>query len=265
MAAAKYSFKEALKNKKLQLGFWQSLASTSTSEISAQIGFDWLLIDGEHAPNDIADITNLLRVVDPSDSHAVVRVVAGIPHIIKQVLDAGAQSILVPMVDTADQARELVRAVRYPPDGIRGAALVTRAAQYGHTDSYASTANDQICLLVQAESKTAIENLDEICAVEGVDGVFIGPFDLAASMGFINDPNNKAVQDTIEQAILKIVASGKAAGILMLDETRAKKYIEMGALFVAVGTDVSTFSNATKKLLANYRGSNFSSDGNSVY
>ena len=265
MAAAKYSFKEALKNKKLQLGFWQSLASTSTSEISAQIGFDWLLIDGEHAPNDIADITNLLRVVDPSDSHAVVRVVAGIPHIIKQVLDAGAKSILVPMVDTADQARELVRAVRYPPDGIRGAALVTRAAQYGHTDSYASTANDQICLLVQAESKTAIENLDEICAVEGVDGVFIGPFDLAASMGFINDPNNKAVQDTIEQAILKIVASGKAAGILMLDETRAKKYIEMGALFVAVGTDVSTFSNATKKLLANYRGSNFSSDGNSVY
>ena len=143
--------------------------------------------------------------------------------------------------------------------------MVTRAAQYGHTDSYASTANDQICLLVQAESKTAIENLDEICAVEGVDGVFIGPFDLAASMGFINDPNNKAVQDTIEQAILKIVASGKAAGILMLDETRAKKYIEMGALFVAVGTDVSTFSNATKKLLANYRGSNFSSDGNSVY
>ena len=125
MAAAKNSFKEALKNKKLQLGFWQSLASTSTSEISAQIGFDWLLIDGEHAPNDIADITNLLRVVDPSDSHAVVRVVAGIPHIIKQVLDAGAQSILVPMVDTADQARELVRAVRYPPDGIRGAALVT--------------------------------------------------------------------------------------------------------------------------------------------
>ena len=265
MAAAKNSFKEALKNKKLQLGFWQSLASTSTSEISAQIGFDWLLIDGEHAPNDIADITNLLRVVDPSDSHAVVRVVAGIPHIIKQVLDAGAQSILVPMVDTADQARELVRAVRYPPDGIRGAAFGTRAAQYGHTDSYASTANDQICLLVQAESKTAIENLDEICAVEGVDGVFIGPFDLAASMGFIYDPNNKAVQDTIEQAILKIVASGKAAGILMLDETRAKKYIEMGALFVAVGTDVSTFSNATKKLLANYRGSNFSSDGNSVY
>ena len=265
MAAAKNRFKEALKNKKLQLGFWQSLASTSTSEISAQIGFDWLLIDGEHAPNDIADITNLLRVVDPSDSHAVVRVVAGIPHIIKQVLDVGAQSILVPMVDTADQARELVRAVRYPPDGIRGAALVTRAAQYGHTDSYASTANDQICLLVQAESKTAIENLDEICAVEGVDGVFIGPFDLAASMGFINDPNNKAVQDTIEQAILKIVASGKAAGILMLDETRAKKYIEMGALFVAVGTDVSTFSNATKKLLANYRGSNFSPNSNSVY
>ena len=265
MPATKNRFKEALKNKKLQLGFWQSLASTSTSEISAQIGFDWLLIDGEHAPNDISYITNLLRVIDPSDSHAVVRVVAGMPHIIKQVLDVGAQSILVPMVDTAHQAREMVQAVRYPPDGIRGAALVTRAAQYGHTDNYAPTANDQICLLVQAESKTAIENLDEICAVEGVDGVFIGPFDLAASMGFINDPNNKAVQDTIEQAIIKIVASGKAAGILMLDEIRAKKYIEMGALFVAVGTDVSTFSNATKKLLANYRGSNLNSVSNSVY
>ena len=120
-------------------------------------------------------------------------------------------------------------------------------------------------MLVQAESKTAVDNLDEICAVEGIDGVFIGPFDLAASMGFIHDPNNEVVQKTIEQAISKIVSSGKAAGILMLDEIRAKKYIEMGALFVAVGTDVSTFSNATKKLLANYRGSNFSPDSNSVY
>ena len=265
MAAPRNKFKETLKKKKMQLGFWQSLASTSTCEISAQIGFDWLLIDGEHAPNDIANIADLLRVIDPSDSQAVVRVVAGIPHIIKQVLDAGAQSILVPMVDTAEQAREMVRAVRYPPDGIRGAALVTRAAQYGNVENYAPTANDEICLLVQAESKTAIENLDEICAVEGLDGVFIGPFDLAASMGFIHDPNNEVVQKTIEQAISKIVSSGKAAGILMLDEIRAKKYIEMGALFVAVGTDVSTFSNATKKLLANYRGSNFSPNSNSVY
>jgi len=265
MAAPKNKFKEALKSKKLQLGFWQSLASISTCEISSQIGFDWLLIDGEHAPNDIGDIANLLRVIDPSDSHAVVRVVAGVPHIIKQVLDIGAQTILVPMVDTAEQAREMVKAVRYPPDGIRGAALVTRAAHYGSSENYAPTANEEICLLVQAESKTAIENLDEICSVEGVDGVFIGPFDLAASMGFVEDPNNVVVQETIENAISRIVSSGKAAGILMLDEARAKKYMEMGSLFVAVGTDVSTFSNASKKLLANYRNQSFSSNDKSVY
>ena len=253
MVAPKNNFKAALRNKKLQIGFWQSLSSVTTAEISAQVGFDWLLIDGEHAPNSIENIANLLRVIDPSNSNAVVRVVAGITHDIKQTLDVGAQTVLVPMVETAQQAEDMVRAVLYPPHGIRGVASITRAARYGVTSNYAASANEEICLLVQAESQTALDNLESICAVEGVDGVFIGPFDLAASMGFIDDPNNVKVQDAIEQAILKIIASGKAAGILMTDQERAKKYIEMGALFVAVGTDVSTFLNSSKSLLSEYK------------
>jgi 4-hydroxy-2-oxoheptanedioate aldolase len=136
---------------------------------------------------------------------------------------------------------------------------------YGNTSNYAASANDEICLLVQAESQTALDNLESICAVEGVDGVFIGPFDLAASMGFINDPNNELVQQAIEQAIVKIISCGKAAGILMTDEVRAKKYIEMGALFVAVGTDVSTFLNGTKSLLSNYKNLEKSDKTQSIY
>ena len=265
MAAPKNNFKAALKNNQLQIGFWQSLSSVTTAEISAQVGFDWLLIDGEHAPNSVENIANLLRVIDPSDSNAVVRVVAGITHDIKQILDVGAQTILVPMVETAHQAQEMVRAVHYPPSGVRGAASITRAAKYGNISNYAASANEEICLLVQAESQTALDNLESICAVEGVDGVFIGPFDLAASMGFINDPNNELVQQAIEQAIVKIISCGKAAGILMTDEVRAKKYIEMGALFVAVGTDVSTFLNGTKSLLSNYKNLEKSDKTQSVY
>jgi 4-hydroxy-2-oxoheptanedioate aldolase len=192
-------------------------------------------------------------------------VVAGVTHDIKQILDVGAQTILVPMVETALQAQEMVRAVRYPPTGIRGAASITRAAKYGNTPNYAASANDEICLLVQAESQAALDNLEAICAVEGVDGVFIGPFDLAASMGFINDPNNELVQNAIEQAIVKIISCGKAAGILMSDEVRAKKYIEMGALFVAVGTDVSTFLTGANSLISKYKNVKKAEKNQSIY
>ena len=176
MAAPKNSFKAALKNNQLQIGFWQSLSSITTAEISAQVGFDWLLIDGEHAPNSVENIANLLRVIDPSDSNAVVRVAAGITHDIKQILDVGAQTILVPMVETAHQAQEMVRAVHYPPSGVRGAASITRAAKYGNISNYAASANDEICLLVQAESQTALDNLESICAVEGCGWSIHWPF-----------------------------------------------------------------------------------------
>ena len=255
MPAPINTFKQAITNGQLQIGFWQSLGATITAEISAYSGFDWLLIDGEHGPNDIRSIRDQLQVVGPSPSQAVVRI-AGVDVVaVKQVMDSGAQTVLVPIVDTPQDADLMARAMRYPPHGIRGnGSGVVRAADYGRLAGYLDNANDEACLLVQAETMTAISNLDAICAVNGVDGVFIGPADLATSMGHIGDPGHPEVQRVIEDAITRIRANGKAPGILMADETRVRRYIELGALFVAVGSDVAILGNGAKNLAAKYLG-----------
>jgi 4-hydroxy-2-oxoheptanedioate aldolase len=265
MSAPVNEFKKAILEKRQLIGFWQSLASTTTAEISAYAGFDWLLIDGEHAPNTTQSIIDQLRVVDPSPSQAVVRVVNGEAWQVKQVLDVGAQTVLVPMIDTAEQAQAMVNAIRYAPVGIRGAATVTRAAGYGRTENYFATADEQICLLVQAETKTALENLEEICAVDGVDGVFIGPADLSNSLGHVGAPMHPDVQSEIKAAIKTIARLGKAPGILMSNGALAQEYLELGAQFVAVGTDVSAFANATSNLAAKFKGSKAPSAEPSVY
>lgn len=223
MPAPKNTFKEALAANKPQIGCWMSFGEAYAAELMTSTGFDWLVIDGEHGPNDLRSIRDQLMVVDPSSSHAVVRIPYGQDWIIKQALDAGAQTLLVPLVDTAEQARELVRACHYAPDGIRGmGGAGSRVTGFGSIPDYVTTANDEICLLVQAESRRAIENLDEILAVDGVDGVFIGPADLSADMGYPGNSDAPEVQDTIAQAISKIRAAGKAAGILTLTLDGAK-------------------------------------------
>lgn len=266
MPAPINTFKKAITNGQLQIGFWQSLGTTITAEISAYSGFDWLLIDGEHGPNEIRNIRDQLQVVTPSPSQAVVRI-SGVDVVqVKRVMDAGAQSVLVPMVDTADEAALMAKAMRYPPEGIRGnGSGVVRASDYGRTPGYLGNANDEACLLVQAETITAINNLEAICAVKGVDGVFIGPSDLATSMGHIGNPGHPEVQAVIEDAILRICAAGKAAGILMADETKARRYIELGALYVAVGSDVAVFANGAKNLAAKYLGGAAASSKGQVY
>ena len=266
MPAPKNTFKTAITNGQLQIGFWQSLGTTITAEISAYSGFDWLLIDGEHGPNDIRSIRDQLQVVGPSPSQAVVRT-SGVSVVeVKQVMDAGAQTVLVPIVDTPEDAELMARAMRYPPQGIRGnGSGVVRAADYGRTPGYLDNANDEACLLVQAETMTAIGNLDAICAIDGVDGVFIGPSDLATSMGHIGNPGHPEVQATIEAAITRIRANGKAPGILMADETRVRRYIELGALFVAVGSDVAILGNGAKSLAAKYLGGDTGSTKGQVY
>ena len=246
-------FKAALAAKKAQVGLWLSMADPYLAEVSATAGFDWLLVDGEHAPNDLRSVLAALQAVAPYRSHPVVRAVAGEVPLIKQLLDIGAHTLLVPMVDTAEQARTLVQATRYPPHGIRGVgSAVGRASRWSARSDYLDAADGEVCLLVQAETVTALKNLEAICDVQGVDGVFIGPADLSASLGHRGNPGHPEVQAAIEGAITRIVKSGKAAGILTSDSKLARRYLELGATFVAAGVDVLLYAGAARKLAAEY-------------
>lgn len=249
-------FKQALAQCQPQIGLWLGLANAYSAEICATAGFDWLLIDGEHAPNGLPDILAQLQAIAAyPDSHPIVRVPVGDAALIKQVLDLGATTLLVPMVDTAEQAAQLVRACRYPQDdglgGIRGMAGA-RASRWGLYPHYAKEANAQVCLLVQVESRMALEHLDAIAATPGVDGVFIGPADLSASMGHVGHPNHPEVQAAIGTAIARILAAGKAPGILTSDPIQAREYLQRGALFVAVGLDTGLLARHTRALAASF-------------
>lgn len=246
-------FKNALAARQAQVGLWLSMADSYSAEACATAGFDWLLIDGEHAPNNVLSILPQLQSVAAYRSHPVVRAVNGDTALIKQLLDIGAQTLLVPMVDTAEHAAALVSATRYPPEGIRGVgAAVARASRWGARRDYLDEANDEVCLLVQAETRTALQNLEAICAVGGVDGVFIGPADLAASMGHRGKAGHPEVLAAIDDAIRTIVASGKAAGTLTSDATLARRYLDLGATFVAVGLDITLLVQASRKLAADF-------------
>ncbi|MDP9994514.1 4-hydroxy-2-oxoheptanedioate aldolase [Variovorax boronicumulans] len=248
-------FKAALAARQPQVGLWLSMADPYLAEVSAGTGFDWLLIDGEHAPNDLRSTLAALQAVAPHRAQPVVRAVQGDTALIKQLLDIGAKTLLVPMVDTAEQARNLVSAMRYPPLGIRGVgSAVGRASQWSARADYLDAADDEVCLLVQAETVQALGNLDAICAVEGVHGVFIGPADLAASMGHRGRPGHPEVQAAVEGAMRTIVACGKAAGTLTSDPALARRYLEIGCTFVAVGVDVLLYANAARKLAADFLG-----------
>jgi 4-hydroxy-2-oxoheptanedioate aldolase len=251
------TFKQALAEKRPQIGLWQGLASHYSTEICAGAGFDWLLIDGEHSPNDLRSILQQAQTIAGyPGTHAVARIPVGEGHIgtmiIKQYLDLGIQNLLVPMVDTAEQAREIVRAMRYPPQGIRGMAG-GRASRWGRYPNYPKEANAQLCLLVQLETQQALDNLEAIAAVEGVDGIFIGPADLSASLGHVGNMGHEAVQTAIADAIARINKAGKAAGILHNDEAPAKKYLDLGATFVAVGQDTVLLARATTALAARFK------------
>ncbi|WP_227269900.1 HpcH/HpaI aldolase family protein [Roseobacter weihaiensis] len=254
MPAPLNTFKKALVEGETLFGCWMSLAEGYTAEIMGQAGFDWLLIDGEHSPNDIRSIRDQMIALKGSTSHPVVRVPVGETWIIKQVLDVGAQTVLVPMVETADQARDLVRACRYPPHGTRGVGYaVGRVSDFGQMENYGPTADAQISLLVQVENKTGLDNLDEILAVDGVDGVFIGPADLSASLGYLGQTMHPDMQTTILDAIRRISDTGKAAGILTSDEAMVQSSLEAGARFVAVAMDIALLLNGAKASVARWK------------
>lgn len=246
-------FKQRLKSGETLIGLWLSLTSPVAAEACAASGIDWLLIDGEHAPNDLASIFAQLQAIAGKAASAVVRPPCSEVWMIKQLLDIGAQTLLIPMVETAEQAAAIVAATRYPPAGIRGVgSSLARASGFGNEVDYARNADEQICVLVQVESLAGLENLEKILATDGVDGVFIGPADLAASMGHLGNAQHPDVVSAVESAISKIRDSGKAAGVLSLNRALARSYLESGAKFVAVGSDVSFLVQGTRDIVKEF-------------
>lgn len=252
---AENTFKIALERGDTLYGLWLALADSYSAEVCAGAGFDWLLIDSEHAPNDLRSTLAGLQALAAYPAVApLVRPPVGDAVGIKRLLDIGARNILIPMVESAEQARELVSATRYPPRGVRGVgASLARASGFGRDADYLQHADDGVCLLLQIESIAGLEALDEIAAVDGVDGVFIGPADLAASFGQLGNPGHPDVQHAIRDAATRIRAAGKAAGILSTDEAQARTYLEWGYTFVAVGTDVTLLSRASTALAARFK------------
>jgi 4-hydroxy-2-oxoheptanedioate aldolase len=247
------AFKRALRAGKRQIGLWSTLSSSYTVETVAGAGFDWLLLDTEHSPSDLENLLTQLQAAAPYASHPIVRVPWNDMVTVKRVLDIGAQSLLIPYVQDADEARNAVAHTRYPPAGVRGVAGTTRATRFGRVKDYAKRAHEEICVLVQVETQSALKNIEAICAIDGVDGVFIGPADLHASMGYAGETANAAVKPLIDDAIRRIRKAGKAPGILTPNEADARHWLECGALFVAVGSDAGILARGADALAAKFR------------
>jgi 4-hydroxy-2-oxoheptanedioate aldolase len=246
------TFKHALAAGRQQIGLWCSLSHHYALEAVAGAGFDWLLIDTEHSPNDLESLVPQLQAAAAYDSAAVVRVPWNDMVNIKRVLDIGAQTLLLPYVQNVEEARAAVAATRYPPAGVRGVAGTTRATRFGRVKDYARRAAEEICVLVQVETREALAEIEGIAALDGVDGIFIGPADLHASMGYTGETANPAVVPQIEDALRRIRRAGKAPGILTGDEALARRYIEAGSLFTAVGVDATILARETDKLAARF-------------
>jgi len=247
------TFKRALKAGKPQIGLWCSLSSHYATELVAGSGFHWLLLDTEHSPNDLESVLTQLQAAAPYSTHPVVRVPWNDMVTIKRFLDIGSQTILIPYVQNAEEAKAAVAYTRYPTAGVRGVAGGTRATRWGRIKDYAKRAHEEICVLVQVETQTALDNLEKIAAVDGVDGVFIGPADLHASLGYPGETNNPKVVPVIDDAVRRIRKAGKAPGILTTVEADARRWLECGGQFVAVGVDTVVLARGTEALAAKFK------------
>ena len=242
------TFRQKILAKQTLIGFWMNMSSHITAELAGLIGFDWLLLDGEHSPNEVPMFLNQLQALSASGSAAVGRPPANDPVIIKRFLDIGFYNLLIPFIESREEAERAVAATRYPPQGMRGVSGSTRANGFGATKEFFAAVNDNITVLLQIESQKGIDAVDEIAAVSGVDGIFIGPSDLAASLGHIGDPNHPQVQKVIKHLHARSVAAGKAVGILAPGKDDAQRYLDMGMHFVAVGVDLSLFKQSMAAL-----------------
>lgn len=255
MNIQKNLFKEKIKNNEVVYGLWVTTANPYMAEMVATIGYDWVLIDGEHGPNTVESLLLQRQAFHGySNTHPVVRPVESTAANIKQVLDLGYQTVLLPMIDTKEMAEDAIKSVYYAPRGHRGVgASVARASKWNAISDYMDTAEKELCILIQIESITAVKNLDEILSVDGIDGVFIGPADLSTSMGYKGNSQVPEVKQVIKDTITKIKAHGKAAGFLAVDENTAKEVIEWGANFVAVGVDVLCYTESLHKNLDSFK------------
>jgi 4-hydroxy-2-oxoheptanedioate aldolase len=247
-------FKEGLREDKRQIGLWCALSSNLVAEVLNPIGFDWILFDVEHAPNDIPLLLGQLQAMRGSATEPIARPEWNDAVVIKRLLDIGFRSFLVPMVQNAEEARVAVAATRYPPEGIRGVATLNRAASFGGDPNYLKTANSNACVIVQIETSDSMEKLESICGVDGVDGIFVGPSDLAASLGHLGDPSAPVVQDAIQNIVTTAKRLGKPAGTLAPARDDALRYLNWGFSFVAVGSDIGLLRQNAVTLLSDFQG-----------
>lgn len=247
-------FRQDLIAGKRLVGCWASLGSPITTEVLGVAGFDWILLDAEHAPNDVLTLVPQLMALKDSVSAPVVRPPSNDVVVIKRLLDAGFYNFLVPFVESADEARRAVAATRYPPAGVRGVSVSQRSNRYGSVAGYFEVVNDNIAVIVQIESRAGVAAVAGIAAVDGVDALFIGPSDLAAGFGHLGKADHPEVQDAMASVFAAARAAGKAVGILAPVEADARRYMEMGATFVAVGSDLGVFRSGTQALIDKFRG-----------
>lgn len=247
-------FKERILQGHVQLGLWAGLASAYTAEVIAGAGYDWILIDTEHSPANLENVLGQLQAIEPYPTSAAVRVPWNDTVTMKRYLDIGAQTLLVPYVETAEEARTAVANTRYPPEGLRGVALTTRANRFGRLAEYPSKAAEQICVIVQIETALGLENLEEIASVDGVDALFVGPADLHAALGHVGETTHPQVVSLIDRAISRIAEAGKAPGVFAPIEDYARRWIDLGALIVSVGSDIGVLARGTENLLHRFRG-----------
>jgi 4-hydroxy-2-oxoheptanedioate aldolase len=246
-------FKHAILNGQKQIGLWSHLCSPISIEILAHCGYDWLLLDMEHSPNEVPDVLAQLQAMQGGTATPIVRPPWNDMVTFKRLLDIGVQTLLVPYIQTAEEARNAVSYTRYPPHGVRGYAGAPRASNYGRVKGYAQRSAEEICVLLQVETIEGLKNIEEIANVEGVDGVFIGPGDLSAALGHLGNPKHPEVLKVIDEAIARIRACGKAAGILTGDEALAKHYVAQGCLFVAVGADQNVLRDSAQALADRFK------------
>src|SRR5215475_4820096 len=247
------AFKRALKEGRLQIGLWSSLCSNIAAEIISDSGFDWILLDTEHSPNEIPDLVTQLQAVQRGTATPIIRPAWNDAVLAKRALDIGAQTLLFPYVQNVEEAKRAVSSTRYPPQGIRGVSVAARASRYGRVPGYLTKANAEICVLVQVETRSALDQIDAIAAVDGIDGVFIGHSDLAASLGHLGNWGHAEVQAALEDAVKRLKKIGKPAGILTPNEEEAKRFIQWGYTFVAVGSDLGLLAKNADALAKRFK------------
>ncbi len=247
-------FKHAIAKGELQIGLWCALCSNIAVDVLSDSGFDWLVLDAEHSPNELPDLLTQLQASRGGTAIPMVRPPWNDPVLIKRALDIGAQSLLLPFVQTADEARAAVAATRYPPAGIRGVTGGGRGSRYGRVPGYISRASEEICVILQVETRAALDQLEAIAAVEGVDGIFIGPADLSTSFGHAGDWTGPEMQVVLKDTAARLKAVGKPAGILTSNEEEARRFIDWGYGFVALGSDLGLLRRAADGLAARFKG-----------